>query len=227
MSQSDDLSDQQVVDYLQRHPDFFNQHLELLENLMIPHPTNGNVVSLVTRQLDAFRHKQQILEDKLNSLVEVAKHNDLCASRMHILTLALLNSATLEAAISNLNQILTEIFLTDFVALKIIGEPKNSVLSDYFISDSDENLHHVTVELIHGTPRCGRMNIGQSQFLFGSLAAQIKSCAIIPIVRSDLTALLVIGSRDEDRFHYSLGSLFLIQLSEIISLRLATLVKNE
>lgn len=225
MSEASDLNAQSVADYLQKYPDFFNQHLELLETLAIPHPSNGNVVSLVARQLETFRNKQQKQEEQLNSLLEIAKHNDVCASRMHQLTLSLLNSATLEAAVANLKQVLTETFLTDFVALKIIGESKNPALAACFISDEHENLHYVTAELIHNTPRCGRLGAGQTRFLFGDDAAQVKSCAIIPVLSHELAALLVIGSRDENRFHYSLGTLFLIQLSEIVGIRLATLLK--
>lgn len=225
MSNAGELNPESVANYLRQYPDFFNQHLELLETLVIPHPSNGNVVSLVAKQLEAFRNKQQKLERQLNSLVEIAKDNDVAAWRMHQLTLALLNSATLEAAIANLKQVLIAVFLTDFVALKIIGTPPNPILTDYFISQDDGNLHHVTAELTHNSPRCGRLNAGQSRFLFADFAPQVRSCAIVPIVNPDFTALLVIGSRDEERFHYSLGILFLTQLSEIISIRLTTLLK--
>ncbi len=225
MSKTGELTAESVANYLQQNPDFFNQHLELLETLAIPHPSNGNVVSLVAKQLEAFRNKQQKLEQQLNSLVEIARDNDVSASRMHQLTLALLNATTLETAIANLKQVLIEVFLTDVVVLKIIGTHPNPALADYFITEEDENLHHVTAELFHNTPRCGRLNTGQSRFLFADFAPQVKSCAIVPIVNPQLTALLVIGSRNEDRFHYSLGTLFLTQLSEIISIRLTTLLR--
>ena len=98
-------------------------------------------------------------------------------------------------------------------------------MADYFISPEHENLEYVTAELIHKTPRCGRLSVGQNRFLFADLAAQVQSCAIIPILGCDFTALLVLGSRDENRFHYSLGTLFLSQLSEIVGIRLSTLLK--
>lgn len=225
MTQTDELNAQHVANYLQQNPDFFNHHLKLLEVLAIPHPDKGNVVSLTARQLETFRNKQQELEKQLNSLLEIARDNDVCASRMHQLALALLSSATLEAAIASLEQVLTKIFLMDFVSLKIIGEHKISALADYFISPEHENLEYVTAELIHKTPRCGRLSVGQNRFLFADLAAQVQSCAIIPILGCDFTALLVLGSRDENRFHYSLGTLFLSQLSEIVGIRLSTLLK--
>ena len=33
-----ELSASQVEDYLQQHPDFFQEHLNLLEQMRIPHP---------------------------------------------------------------------------------------------------------------------------------------------------------------------------------------------
>ena len=224
MSQASALNAQHVANYLQQNPDFFNDYQELLETLAIPHPDHGNVVSLTARQLEIYRNKQSKLETQLHTLLEIARDNDVCASRMYQLTLVLLNSATLETAISNLKQVLTETFLTDFVALKIIREPSHVALNDFFIAPDHESLSYLSAELIHKKPRCGRLNITQNKLLFADAAAQVKSCAIVPILHSDLTALLVIGSREENRFHYSMGNLFLTQLSEIVGTRLATLL---
>lgn len=225
MSQPRNLNAQHVVCYLQQNPEFFNDYPELLETLTITHPASGNVVSLVAKQLEVFKNKQSKLETQLSSLFEIARDNDICASRMHQLTLALLNSASLEAATTHLKQALTVYFLADFVALKIMHENSNTALNDFFIAPGHENWLCLTPELIHKKPRCGRLNVKQNKFLFAKSAAQVKSCAIIPILRPDLTALLVIGSRDENRFHYSLGNLFLTQLCEIVGTRLATLLK--
>jgi uncharacterized protein YigA (DUF484 family) len=62
--------------------------------------------------------------------------------------------------------------------------------------------------------------------LFGDAAAEVRSSAIIPMTFTRLEGLLAIGSRDESRFHYSMGSLFLTQMSEIIGTRLISLLQN-
>lgn len=225
MSQSGELNAQHVANYLQQYPDFFNDYQGLLETLAIPHPDTGNVVSLTARQLEVYRHKQRELKTQLNSLLEIARENDFCAGRMHQLTLALLEAETLETAIANLKSVLINCFLTDFVALKIIHACENTGLADVFISAEHENLHHLTAELTHQKPRCGRLNAAQNKFFFADAASEVKSCAIIPIFAADLTGVLVIGSRDEQRFHYSMGDLFLTQLSEILAVRFSTLLK--
>jgi uncharacterized protein YigA (DUF484 family) len=68
--------------------------------------------------------------------------------------------------------------------------------------------------------------MAQARVLFGELAFEVKSCAIIPLAFTELEGILAIGSREEGRFHYSMGNLFLNQMSEIIGTRLITLLQQ-
>jgi uncharacterized protein YigA (DUF484 family) len=43
---------------------------------------------------------------------------------------------------------------------------------------------------------------------------------------TEMEGLLAIGSRDESRFHYSMGGLFLTQMSEVIGTRLIALMQQ-
>jgi hypothetical protein len=43
---------------------------------------------------------------------------------------------------------------------------------------------------------------------------------------TELEGILAIGSREEGRFHYSMGNLFLTQMSEIIGTRLISLLRQ-
>ena len=73
--QKSDLSASQVEDYLQQHPDFFHEHLNLLEQMSIPHPS-GTAISLISKQLELFRSKHHEMENQLNALIEIARNND-------------------------------------------------------------------------------------------------------------------------------------------------------
>ncbi|MGR8931283.1 MAG: DUF484 family protein [Gammaproteobacteria bacterium] len=219
------VSEGQVTEYLQAHPDFFQRHLDLLEKMHIPHPT-GNAVSLIAKQLEIFRNKHQEQENQLTALIDIARENDAAFSRMHELTLAMLESNTLEEAVANLNEVLAECFLTDFVSVKIIADYPDSPINNLFVAADDPGLKHFANELSANQPKCGRPTLHQAKFLFGSAAADVRSCAIIPMAFTQLEGLLSIGSRDEGRFHYSMGSLFLTQMSEIIGTRLISLLHN-
>lgn len=217
------LNEDDVVEFLRLHPDFFQHHLDLLEQMHIPHPS-GNAVSLISKQLELFRSKHQEQENQLTALIEIARENDAAFTRMHELTLAMLEANTLEDAIANLTDVMAECFLTDFVAVKVIKDIDSSPLSNLFVKPDDANLKHFSQELQSNQPKCGRPTLAQARFLFGNDAAEVRSCAIIPMAFTQLEGLLAIGSRDEMRFHYSMGSLFLTQMSEIIGTRLISLL---
>lgn len=214
-----------VENYLKQHPEFFNEHLELLEHMTVPHPS-GNAVSLISKQLELFRQRHHDMEEQLNSLIEIARDNDHSANQMHELTLAVIEVDTLDAAIENLNVVLAECFLTDFFSVKIISADKHkSALADLFVAPDCEELTHFVKELGSNQASCGKPTLAQAQFLFGDHALEVQSCAIIPMSFTEIEGLLAIGSRDDSRFHYSMGHLFLTQMSEIIGTRFASLLK--
>lgn len=221
--QTPDLTATQVEEYLQRHPEFFNDHLHLLEKMRIPHPC-GNAVSLISKQLEIFRNKHQEQESQLTALIEIARDNDTSINRMHKLTLALLDASTLEEAVVNLEMVLSDYFLTDFVAIRIIRHNPDASIANLFITPGCEDLEPFSKELVANQPKCGRPSMAQAKVLFGDAALDVKSCAIIPMIFTELEGIVAIGSREEGRFHYSMGNLFLTQMSEIIGTRLISLL---
>ncbi len=223
-TQSAELSAIQVERYLQKHPGFFNDHLDLLERIEIPHPS-GNAVSLISKQLEIFRSRHHEMENQLTSLIDIARENDTSIIRMHKLTLALLDASTLQEVIANLDIILSEYFFTDFVALRIIKADPGFSIDNLFIDPDSETLKLFIKELSSNIPFCGRPTLAQGRVLFGDSAAEVKSCAIIPMTFTELDGLLAIGSREEGRFHYSMGNLFLTQMSELIGTRLISLLQ--
>ena len=223
--QNSDLSASQIEDYLQQHPDFFHEHLNLLEQMSIPHPS-GTAISLISKQLELFRCKHHELENQLNALIEIARDNDTSFIRMHKLTLALLEASTLEQAIANLDAVLADYFLTDFVAVRIIKHCPDSAIANLFIEPGSKNLQPFLKELASNQPKCGRPTLAQAKILFGDSAVEVKSCAIIPMNFTELDGILAIGSREKGRFHYSMGNLFLTQMSEIIGTRLISLLRQ-
>ncbi len=220
------LSAEQVSAYLREHPDFFHDHEALLEHLHIPHPT-GKAVSLISRQLEIFRNKHQELEKQLATLIEIARDNDSAFNRMHELTLSMLETQSLDEVMNNLEAVLSDCFNTDYVAIKIIRPPAKAQNPVLFVDEDSPDLKHFHSILSRNHPQCGHITLAQARFLFPSQAEEIKSCAIIPMAFTQLEGILAIGSRDGERFHSSMGHLFLTQMSEIIGTRLITLLAEE
>ncbi len=224
---SKQLKSAEVAKYLAKHPDFFKQHLELLESMHLPHPC-GDAVSLVSRQLDLFRHRHQAMEEQLTTLVDIARDNDHSVNQMHELTLAVIEVDSIDAALKNLNMVLSECFLTDFFVVKIITEQKYKTnLSNLFMLPDASELKLFEKELSSNQASCGEPTLEQAQFLFASNALKVKSCAIIPMAFNEIEGIIAIGSRDKDRFHYSMGNLFLTQISEILGTRFAALLEKD
>lgn len=210
---------EQVEDYLARYPAFFSDHLDLLEKMTVPHPS-GAAVSLVTKLIEVLRNKNRELQRKLNNLVEIARDNDNLSSHMHQLTLALLDASTLEETLAGLEYVLHEYFLVDFVALRIIKNEPTASIGNLFIAPDDHGLEYFRKTLTADRPKCGHPTHSQAKFLFGKAAREVLSCAIMPIRCGDAAGILAIGSRQEDRFHHSMGHLFLNRMSAIVGTRL-------
>ncbi|NOQ17219.1 MAG: DUF484 family protein [Methyloprofundus sp.] len=222
-----ELEASDVEIFLQDNPKFFNEHLELLEKISIPHPS-GNAISLVSKQLELFRNRHHEMENELNILIDIAKNNDDSANKMHELTLAVLEANTLDVAISNLDEVLKECFLTDFFAIKIISEEViETAMPDVFVNAESEGLAHFVKELASNNSTCGRPTLAQAEFLFGSQALEVQSCAIIPMAFLEIEGIIAIGSRNADRFNRDMGRLFLTQISEIVGTRFISLLKNK
>src|ERR1700680_3535932 len=78
------LNAPRVAEYLQTYPDFFERNSPLLIKLRLPHLRDvGATVSLVERQVEVLRERNQSLERKLKELVDVARGNDALAGRIH------------------------------------------------------------------------------------------------------------------------------------------------
>jgi len=222
--EKDSVSADQVHAYLADHPGFFADNTELLESLVIPHAT-GQAVSLVAKQLEFFRTKNEKLVQQLNILVQIARDNDELFRKMHRITIALMEANDVESALAGLQSVLHEHFQADFVSLRILRKSDNPPLIDVFISPDDERLEPFKKLLDYGRPKCGSPNLEQAAFLFGDNASKTQSCAIIPVASSTLNGLLGIGSIDEEKFLPTMGHMFLIQLGELVGLRLDTLLQ--
>jgi uncharacterized protein YigA (DUF484 family) len=214
-----------VAMYLQQHPEFFHDHLDLLENLSIPHPS-GVAISLIAKQLELLRNKHSEQANQLSELIEIARSNDVAFVRLHRLTLALLYASTLDEVVTTLENVLTDYFSTDFVALRLIQNCSDPEMAQLFIDPGSEEAKAFMRELGSMQTKCARPTLVQAKILFGDLALEVNSCAIVPMQLGDSAGILAIGSREPGRFHYTMGQLFLTQIGEIVSARLLSILRQ-
>lgn len=198
------VSSDDVVRFLEQHPDFFDQHPQLLEQLHVPHGGNG-AISLVERQVKALRERQAVSRERLAELVRVARSNDLLAERVHKLTLRLLHARTTEEICAQIDASMRE----DFEVT-----PRRILLSG-------SELGVVESLLSAGRPRCGHFAESQRTALFGDQGMQVASMALVPIGAGASRGALLLGSADPHRFNPGVSTDFLARIGEMISAALA------
>ncbi|RLA37414.1 MAG: DUF484 domain-containing protein [Gammaproteobacteria bacterium] len=207
-----------VAAYLVEHPEFLQNHPELLSDLVIPHPT-GSAISLIERQVQVLRDKQTAAELQLRQLIEVAQDNDRLAERMHRLTLALLDCTTLSAVITAVHDNLSGAFGADHVALLLFDDRVNgpTLEATRWLSARSPELAEFDNILNSRKPICGRLTTAQLDCLFGPDPSAVGSAVVIPLAENEPYGLLGIGSGDAERFQHGMGTTFLQQLGQLIS----------
>src|ERR1700691_5144484 len=186
------INDASVAEYLQTYPDFFERNSPLLAKLRLPHVRDvGATVSLVERQVEVLRERNQSLERKLKELVDVARANDTLADRIHRLSQRLIRAHTLLDTINAVETSLREDF-----------DPMHSVLVLFL-----EQAHSLA-------PQAGQAH---RDFPFGKDSVAIGSVALTPLGPKGELGILAIGASDAERFHPAMSTEFLSRIGELVT----------
>ena len=212
------MTPEDVVQYLNDHPDFFNTHAELLADMQIPYPQENKVVSLQERQVIAVRDKNRLLQDKMLELIGFGEENDAISEKMHRLTIALLASLDLDDFLNNLNYSLREDFAVPDFVMRLWGVNCRDKNHAEFIEVSAD-IHAIAESLTQ--PYCGNHVADAIKAMFGEVRAHLKSFSMIPLVTTRTIGLLVLASPELERFYADMGTLHLERLGELISAAIA------
>jgi uncharacterized protein YigA (DUF484 family) len=207
-----------VAQYLTDHPDFLLSHPDVLSQLQLPHES-GQAVSLIERQVDQLRERNELQKSQLNQLMRVARDNEVLMTRLHDLTVELMTIGDLGAFFDRLSEVLLEELEADVLNITLYDrEIHSSDATPLFNSARDEALLEPVKELLDkGESRCGRLNRAKLDALFRSKAQWVQSTALVPI---DEHGFMAIGSSDPARFYPGMGTLFLDMLAKVIETRL-------
>lgn len=212
----DGVSEKDVAEYLQKHPNFFESRIDLLAELRLPHKT-GQAVSLIERQVNVLRDQNQKLEQKLNNLIHIARDNDRLNSRTQKLALILLEAGSLDEIYYGLQEALLNDFEADCITLRLFAETDDKRgLDEIFISRHDSTMQMFEKFFATNKPICGPLAAQQAQYLFPERVERIASAALVPICDSECFGLLAIGSEDPRRFHPAMGTVFLSYIGEML-----------
>lgn len=209
------MKPEDVAQYLASHPDFFNEHVDLLSDLYIPHPQNNKVVSLHERQIRVLREKNKVLQDKLLELIGFGEENDAISEKLHRLTIALLAATHFEAVLSALSYSLREDFAVPHHILRLWNLDFGHNEDFVELTAAAEDIRTIASSLAH--PYCGTHVADAVKHLFGEDSAQLQSFSMIPINTTRNIGLLVLGSPEIERFYADMGTLHLKRLGDLVS----------
>jgi uncharacterized protein len=219
----DVLNDVSVGDYLQAFPDYFERNSQLLAKLRLPHLRDvGATVSLVERQVEVLRERNQSLERKLKELVDVARANDGLADRIHRLSQRLIRTHSLLESVNAVETSLREDFDAMHSVLVLFLEEARSLEPDAgrFLraaNAADEDVKTFESLLTAGKPRCGQVRDAQRDYLFGKDSVEIGSVALTPLGQKGSLGILAIGASDAERFHPGMSTEFLSRIGELVT----------
>src|SRR4030067_935252 len=215
---------EEVAQYLQDNPQFFEKHVETLAQISLPHPHGGRTISLSERQLLALREKNKELEKKLREMIEFARENEELQQKVHEFVIALFAARDIAALQEMIPHLLRDIFAIPHTAMRLwqIDPPSAEV---QVFADAQEQ------------PVCLHRAANDTASRFGERAAQLHSYAYLPVYqghgpsgrRSSSSAMramhagieaigmLVLASEEKQRFYPGMGTVYLQRIAEAVS----------
>lgn len=217
------MNAQEVADYLQKNPQFFEQYADMLAAMTIPHPHGGRAISLTERQMMTLRERHKALEMKLADMIRFGQENDALAERLARWTRLLLLQDDAQRLPDTLTAALADTFAVPHVVLRI-WEPADAAAMLTCCEPVPPGLVNYANQL--QTPYCGKPTEANS----GAAAlidATVASLAIVALRRpgaGDAFGILVLASPDVQRFHANMGTDFLDRIGATASAALTRLL---
>jgi uncharacterized protein YigA (DUF484 family) len=209
------LTADQVAEFLQQNPGFFENHVDILMNLQIPHPHGGRAVSIGERQLVAVREKAKLLEDKLHELIQFGEENDALGEKIHRLSCRLMEAPTLDATLDTLYLDLLDHFAVPHVAVRLWNVAEENGETKEF-SPVEQEMRDFVEKM--AAPYCGPHAVYGTQAWFGEAASHLKSFALVALKRDGLTfGVVALASEDPRRFYPEMGTLYLSRVGDLVS----------
>ncbi len=207
-----------VAKYLEEDPEFFARHPTLLAELNIPHVDRGEAESLIERQVSILRDKNRKTQQQLQDLVKVARENDALGERLHRVTVALCDAASLDDVMGSVQDMLRQDFSLDATCLRIKTSAEVMQNRPEAVPAGDNAFGALIKEIGSGSIACkDDLPAELAGYLFGDDADVIRSTALLALGGTAPWGLLALGSRDVKRFHPELGTVYLIRLGEIVT----------
>lgn len=202
------LTEDAVLDYLQRHPDMLADNPVLLESLSQASRFDGNVVDMQQLILNRLREENGKLRDAYSAIVATARDNRSAQLQVHEAVLQILSARSFEKLIHTVTADLPLVLDVDTVTICL--EAGDVTIPRAYASGL-RSLPKGAVDQHLGPTRditlSADVAIGDAK-IFGAAAGLVRSQALARLNMSSHAprGLLAIGSRKGDTFHQGQGT---------------------
>ncbi|WP_075187005.1 DUF484 family protein [Teredinibacter haidensis] len=209
------IKEEQVVQYLKSHPNFFSHHLDLLADIELPHHS-GNAISLVERQVAVLRERNMDMRHRLSDLLDNARENDRLFDKTKRLVLSLLECNDLGDLVDALYYSFDKEFNIHYTRLILFGNNSTPV-SEARIASVHDARDYIGKRMKLPNAVSGGIDIKECQFLFDGDAPNIGSAAMAVLQHGSPLGVLAIGNQDPAYYRSSMGTLFLGYIAEVLN----------
>lgn len=214
------VTEDDIAQFLQLTPEFFERHAEVLATVRLTSPHGGRAISLQERQAEMLREKIKLLERRLMELMRNGNDNMLIADKVQRWARQMFLVARPVDLPGVLVSELKSQFSVPQAALKLWDVA--SIYADQaFAQDVSDDVKSLASSL--ATPYCG-VNAGFDAVRWLDDPNAAASLALIALRRAEgepAFGLLIIASPDSQRYQAGMATDFLERIGELASAALS------
>lgn len=215
------ISEHDIINYLQNDNDFFIRHPEQLLAINVSN-RDGKVASLINHQVNVLKDRNQQLKDKLSEMIKYAEYNEKIMTQIFELTLRLSQISHVANVTKFFCAFVKKAFDCKYIRIIVPKYDKLDSNSSVLCIENDEPFLSIFNEFIRGNrPICGRLKPEKLKFIFAKNADSIGSSVMLPIGDKAEKGILVFASEDESRFNPDMSTDLLARLAQILEYKLS------
>ena len=190
-----------VADWLRATPEFFERYADLLNEIRLKHPHGGSAISLQERQMSILRTQNQELNRRLSEMLHFGSRNDKTQKGLVAWLLLLMRASTRFEVETAVTSGLAEVFEVD-AAMVLPPQPFFSPWLESPLCGSAKELPAASIDLL--ATQIAIDDQWQSLVAIG-----------LPLSSAAAPAVLLLASKDANRFTADMGAFYLRQIAEL------------
>lgn len=216
MTQEQQISTEEIIEFLNANPDFFKENADVLTSLNFIHETNGTAVSLIQRQVELLRNHLSQNREKLGELARNAKHNESLLKRFQELCVALATATDHNHTLNILQRtICLDFGLSLLEVLVVEGTWENP--SEQIVELSSKDYRTFSSSIYNLPVYLGKAPDKLRETVLAEKNEVARSIALIKINYAKHEGYILVGSKDEHHFQNDMGTEFVNFIGEYVN----------